>query len=186
MFSTRSRRICVFWSGSNSGCFVTKLMLEFRGLAAAHLLMRRSLLLPIPAPIWPTGINLVPFAPEHALAAHALLVEAYAQGGGSVPARFVPWWDGVSSDEEFDESLCFVAMAGDGSMAGFALCWTSSFVKDIAVAPAHRRKGIGEALLLAAFRELKSRGHEQVGLKVETDNPSGARRLYERLGFVLG
>lgn len=148
--------------------------------------MRRSLLLPVPVPVWPDGIGPVPFSPEHALAAHALLAEAYAQGGGTVPARFVPWWETVSTDEEFDPNLCFVAMTEDGTMAGFALCWTSSFIKDIAVSPAHRRKGVGEALLLSALRTLKARGHEQVGLKVETSNPSGAQRLYERLGFVIG
>jgi ribosomal protein S18 acetylase RimI-like enzyme len=153
-------------------------------VASAALLMRRSLLHAFQAPIWPGGVRLVPFEPAHALAAHKLLVEAYVQGGGTVPARFVAWWDQVSSDDEFDPALCFVAMGNDGAMAGFALCWTSSFVKDIAVSPQHRRRGVGEALLLAAFRELRSRGHEQVSLKVQPDNPSGARRLYERLGFV--
>jgi ribosomal protein S18 acetylase RimI-like enzyme len=161
-------------------------MLGFSDLTPAVLLMRRPLSLPFPAPAWPDGIRRVPFEDQHALAAHALLAEAYSIGGGTVPSRFVQWWNGVSSDEEFDPGLCFVAMADDGSMAGFALCWTSSFVKDIAVAPAHRRKGVAEALLLAAFGELRARGHEQVGLKVETTNPSGAQRLYERLGFVIG
>ena len=159
-------------------------MLGFSDLSVPFVSMRRSLLAPFPAPAWPAGIAPVPFASEHALAAHALLVAAYAQGGGSVPERFVPWWDAVSSDEEFDPALCFVAMAEDGAMAGFALCWTSSFIKDIAVASAHRRKGVGEALLLSAFRALKARGHQEVRLKVEAGNPSGAQRLYERLGFV--
>ena len=153
-------------------------------LPPPYLLMRRSLLLPTSAPVWPEGVHPVPFEEQHALAAHALLVEAYTQGGGTVPAHFVDWWGAVSSDEEFDPSLCFVAMAGDGTMAGFALCWTSSFVKDIAVARAHRRRGVGEALLLSAFRALRDRGHDAVSLKVETDNPSGAQRLYERVGFV--
>lgn len=148
--------------------------------------MRRSLAAPFPEAAWPDGITRVPFQTEHALAAHALLSEAYAPGGGAVASRFVAWWAEVSTDEEFDPSLCLVAMAADGSMAGFALCWTSSFVKDIAVAPAWRRKGVGEALLLTAFKELKARGHDQIGLKVQADNPSGAQRLYDRLGFVLG
>ncbi|HEY0853317.1 MAG TPA: GNAT family N-acetyltransferase [Devosia sp.] len=153
---------------------------------SAALLMRRSLGAPFPEPRWPDDIRLVPFEEQHALAAHALLVAAYSRGGGGVPSRFVEWWNAVSTDEEFDPQLCFVALDSDGTMAAFALCWTSSFVKDIAVADRHRRKGVGEALLLAAFTALKARGHEQVGLKVEVDNPSGARRLYERLGFVIG
>lgn len=148
--------------------------------------MRRSLSAPFPAPAWPAGIRLVPFEDHHALAAHALLAKAYAIGGGDVPSRFVQWWTEVSTDEEFDPGLCLVALDAEGQIAGFALCWTSSFVKDIAVSPDHRRKGVGEALLLAAFAALRARGHEQVGLKVEVDNPSGAQRLYERLGFVIG
>ncbi len=148
--------------------------------------MRRSLTTPFPAPKWPDGIVLASFEERHALAAHKLLTEAYASGGGGVPSRFVDWWTSVSTDEEFDPALCFVALDASGEMAGFALCWTSSFVKDIAVAKTHRRKGIGQALLLTAFAALKARGHEQVGLKVELDNPSGAQRLYESLGFVIG
>jgi ribosomal protein S18 acetylase RimI-like enzyme len=150
------------------------------------ILMRRALAPPFPAPAFPVGIRLVPFEDHHALAAHALLADAYARGGGAVPSRFVEWWSVVSTDDEFDPGLCFVALDTDGKMAGFALCWTSSFIKDIAVAAPYRRQGVGEALLLAAFAALKARGNEQVGLKVETENPSGAQRLYERLGFVIG
>lgn len=148
--------------------------------------MRRSLHAPFPAPVWPIGIAPVPFSEDHAAAAHALLMDAYATGGGSVSSRFGEWWDGVRTDAEFDPALCFVAEAPGGEMAGFALCWTASFVKDIAVHPKFRRLGIGEALLLTAFAALRDRGHAQIGLKVETENPSGAQRLYERLGFVLG
>jgi GNAT superfamily N-acetyltransferase len=79
-----------------------------------------------------------------------------------------------------------IGVLRDGHLVGFELCWTSGFIKDIAVAAPYRRQGVGEALLLAAFAALKARGNEQVGLKVETENPSGAQRLYERLGFVIG
>ena len=48
-----------------------------------------------------------------------------------------------------------------------------------------RRRGMGEALLLAAAAALKARGNTRVGLRVEAANPSGAQRLYERFGFVL-
>ena len=160
-------------------------MLGFSDLSVPFVSMRRSLLAPFPAPAWPVGIVLVPFASEHALAAHALLVAAYAQGGGSVPERFVPWWDAVSSDEEFDPALCFVAMAEDGAMAGFALCWTSAFIKDFAVHSFVRRQGVGEALLRTAFRAFKQRGAETVALKVREGNVA-AQSLYRRVGFREG
>jgi GNAT superfamily N-acetyltransferase len=45
-------------------------------------------------------------------------------------------------------------------------------------------QGIGTALILAGQREAKRRGTPILGLAVEVAN-HGARRLYERLGYVL-
>jgi ribosomal protein S18 acetylase RimI-like enzyme len=51
----------------------------------------------------------------------------------------------------------------------------------LAVAPDHRRRGLGRDLLEHALRQAKEAGHRQVSLSVEPDNP--ALRLYKRLGF---
>ena len=51
----------------------------------------------------------------------------------------------------------------------------------LAVAPEHRRRGLGRDLLEHALRRAEEAGHRQVSLSVEPDNP--ALRLYERLGF---
>ena len=53
----------------------------------------------------------------------------------------------------------------------------------LGVRPAWRRRGLGEALLRSAFAELFTRGHRRVGLGVDTENVSGALRLYERVGM---
>lgn len=53
----------------------------------------------------------------------------------------------------------------------------------IAVAPGHRRQGIGGALLDAILDDLRRHGTGAVSLSVETDNP--ARTLYEQVGFTL-
>lgn len=45
-------------------------------------------------------------------------------------------------------------------------------------------QGIGTALILAGEREARRRGTAVLGLAVEVDN-HGARRLYERLGYVM-
>jgi GNAT superfamily N-acetyltransferase len=45
------------------------------------------------------------------------------------------------------------------------------------------RRGIGTALIRAAEDAARRRGHDRVTLAVGVDNP-GARRLYERLGYV--
>lgn len=146
-------------------------------------LMRRDLVALFGIPVWPAGISLVPFADELALDAHALLRDAYREGAGEVPASFVDWWLSVSSDEEFDPDLLFFARSDDGRLAGFALCWTSGFIKDLAVATAFRRKGLATALLDTIFAAFAERGETEVRLKVRADNLA-ARRAYEKAGFT--
>ena len=46
-----------------------------------------------------------------------------------------------------------------------------------------RRRGLGEALLHLAFRELYDRGQRRVGLGVDAENTTGATHLYERVGM---
>ena len=82
-------------------------------------------------------------------------------------------------DPEFDAGLC-VCACGDRPPA--ALCWTSAFIKDLAVTPAARRQGLAEALLRHAFVVFRSRGASEIALKVENGN-ADALRLYHRLGF---
>ena len=57
------------------------------------------------------------------------------------------------------------------------------FIKDLVVHPLARRRGVAEALLMTAFWEFQRRGEKQVDLKVQTDNPTGAVRLYKKLGM---
>ena len=145
--------------------------------------MRRPLAEPVPEPVWPAGIRLVSFDPEqHAGKIHALLVEAYARGGGYVEP-FAIWWPSLQGNSEYDPALVFVAADRQDEIVGVAQCWTSAFVKDLAVASSMRRRGLGSALLHHALRAFRDRGAPHLALKVDADNPSGALRLYRSLGF---
>jgi ribosomal protein S18 acetylase RimI-like enzyme len=148
-----------------------------------YVLLRRDLGESVAEPVWPADINLTSFAESRAADAHALLELAYADGGGSVPS-FGEWWSRLSGDDEYDPALCFLLCDSDGSVVGFAQCWTTPFIKDFVVHPRHRRRGLGRALLLHIFRAFQDRGATAVDLKVHTDNPSGAVPLYESLGMV--
>jgi ribosomal protein S18 acetylase RimI-like enzyme len=59
------------------------------------------------------------------------------------------------------------------------------WVKDIVVTESERGRGLGTALLRHAFREYGARGANRVGLKVDSNNPTGALRLYESVGFSV-
>jgi ribosomal protein S18 acetylase RimI-like enzyme len=141
--------------------------------------LRKRLDQPLEPAIWPAGIvptRLESVDPRHL---HALLCVAFP----SLVAPFEHWHSNLTTDAEFDPALCVPALAADGSVAGFVQCWTSSFVKDLAVAPAHRGKGVGAALMRHAFALFAARGSAHVDLKVQlSDQP--ARRLYARLGMV--
>lgn len=136
---------------------------------------------PADQPRWPADVALIPFGASMAPQAHALLVQCYADGHGAVPAGFDTWWFATRHDPEFDAALCFCARRAD-RLVGFALCWTSAFIKDLVVAPHVRSQGVGEALLRHAFVAFSERGAKEVALKVEVANAT-ALRLYRRVGF---
>jgi ribosomal protein S18 acetylase RimI-like enzyme len=137
-----------------------------------------------PPPAWPEGIRVRTFRSEDAPAVHTLLEHAYRGGGGSVDP-FETWLPTMMSDAEFDPELWFLAEAEGGSLAGAALCWTSAFLKDLVVHESWRQRGLGAALVHHVLGEFRRRGAAAVDLKVESNNPAGAHRLYERLGFVI-
>jgi ribosomal protein S18 acetylase RimI-like enzyme len=144
--------------------------------------LRRDLADAVADPVWPAGFSARRFTAEDAPAVHRLMLIAYAGGGGSV-GPFDQWWPAVRDDGEFDAELCFLAIDASGEIGGVAQCWTSAFIKDLVVHPDARRRGIAEALLLTAFQAFRRRGARHVDLKVQTGNPSGAVRLYRRLGM---
>lgn len=131
-------------------------------------------------PRWPEGFVLRPFVAESAVALHGLFVEAF----DDQDAHFDGWWQRLSGDEEFDPTLVFMAWGEDDKLAAAAQCWTSGYVKDLATTASARGKGLGEALMLTAFRAFKARGVRLVDLKTSTIKNAAAVRLYRRLGMV--
>jgi ribosomal protein S18 acetylase RimI-like enzyme len=136
-----------------------------------------------PAPRWPASIGVRTLkTPHDAKAVHALLVHAY-EGDADLFPPFEDWWGRFSGDPEFDGDLCFLAFDAEGVLAGVALCWTSAFLKDLAVHADMRRRGLGQALLLHVFSIFRARGASHIDLKVETGNAEGMR-LYRGCGMV--
>lgn len=147
-----------------------------------HFRMRRMLDRPIAVAPLPAGTTMVPFAPAIARGAHAVIVAAYAEPALPVPT-FEAWWDGLVTDSEYDPALVLVAAGQDGSIAGLAQCWTSAFVKDLAVHPGWQRRGVGTALLTRTFAAFAACGSPHVDLKVAVHNRA-AQRFYRCLGML--
>ncbi len=133
-------------------------------------------------PVWPEGVSVRTYRDDDAAAVHALMVEAFA-ANAEVVLPFERWHPWMTDDPGFDAGVWFLAEAG-AELAGACLCWAEGWVKDVGVRPAWRGRGLGEALLREAFGEFHRRGLATVGLKVDSDNPTGAVRLYERVGML--
>ncbi|MBI1339222.1 GNAT family N-acetyltransferase [bacterium] len=151
--------------------------------AAIHL--RRDLTTLIPAPVWPPGLRPGTFSDAHAVSVHALLSAAYAGGEGDI-ASFHTWRDELLADPNFDPALCLAAFDEAGRVAAVAQCWTTGFIKDLAVDPAFRRRGLARALLRHVFFSFRARGASHVDLRAKAFNaPALALYLSEGMEEVL-
>jgi ribosomal protein S18 acetylase RimI-like enzyme len=89
----------------------------------------------------------------------------------------------------FDPALWLLAWDVD-DLAGFSLAYlqrggdpTRGWVGTLGVRAPWRRRGLGEALLRSSFAALHDRGLRRVALGVDSQNVTGALRLYERAGM---
>lgn len=139
-------------------------------------------------PVWPDGLTVGRLDVERdGRAFYDAIVEAFADEWGFQIRpwdEFRTWRFGA---ERFDPSLSPVVKDGDEIAAVSLNDWKTNgdwgWVNLLAVRPAWRRRGLGEALLRESFREFHSRGERQVALAVDVENPTGATRLYERVGM---
>jgi len=143
--------------------------------------LRRMLGGALQTPVWPDGFSLRTFEPADASDAHALLTRVFDDGADG---SFEEWWARVSGDAEFDPELFFVVHDASGQLAAIALCWTSAFLKDLAVDPGARRLGVGEALMSHVFSVFQARGAARLDLKTDLVENADAVRLYRRLDMI--
>jgi mycothiol synthase len=145
-----------------------------------------------PAPRVPAGVAIRTFEPGRDEAAvHAALAEGFAEHWGSAFPAFEEWRHREIEGEgsEFDPSLWFLATEGD-EVVGAASCRARSpraddiaVVGELAVRKRWRRRGIGLALLQTAFGAFHDRGIPGAELGVDSENATGATRLYESAGM---
>jgi len=57
------------------------------------------------------------------------------------------------------------------------------YVDTLAVLREHRKRGLGTALLVRSLHALRQAGMDSAHMHADSENPTGAMRLYERVGF---
>ena len=151
-----------------------------------HWRMEIKLSEPPLTPVFPDGIELRPFIREqHARAVLDAQNEAFRDHWGSHDISWERWEHGKLGREDFDPTLWMIAWDGD-QVAGFSqnryrmgIGWIST----LGVRRPWRKRGLGEALLLHSFGEFYKRGMQTIGLGVDAQNPTGATRLYQKVGM---
>lgn len=100
------------------------------------------------------------------------------------------WLDNPSYSPERD----LIAVAPDGTVAAFCFCWIDNddnarnnrmdgWIDMLGTRRGYRKMGLGRAMLLAGLHRLRGDGMTHAKLGVDADNPTGALKLYEDVGF---
>jgi len=165
------------------------------GIVRIQNTMRIDLTQAPPSPVWPGGVSVRPAKVEEELEAMVVASrEAFRDHWGYVEEpldqAIADWKEWIASlGGRRDPSLWFVAHEGS-QIAGLGLFSTQiagdatrSYVESLSVRPAYRKRGIALALLHQGFGEVHRRGYEAVELDMDSENLTGALRLYERAGM---
>lgn len=140
-----------------------------------------------PEPEWPAGVEVRTVVDEDLEAVYETHQETFEDSWEHTRDSYEEWQHWLQS-EGFDPGLWFLAEAG-GEPAGVSLCRLYEaepglgWVSVLGVRRPWRRRGLGRALLLHSFHELRRRGCRAVGLGVDAESLTGANRLYENAGM---
>ena len=143
-----------------------------------------------PAAAWPDGLELRSLDPEQdGRVLQATIDEAFADEWGYERRDHDEWRRRVLEVDSFDPALCPVVWDGE-EMAAVSVNYPKrngdwGWIGTVAVRPAWRRRGLGLALLYDSFRRFAETGETTAALGVDSENPTGATRLYERAGMSV-
>lgn len=148
--------------------------------------MRRDLDGPSPDPVWPAGVTVRDHRrPDDDRPVHELITAAFREIGGQSERTFEQWTAFLLDNDRFDPALCPLAVR-DGQVVGAAMSQALGdfgFVRQLAVAPHERGRGVALALLHECFRRHHERGLPATVLGVDAANPTGALGLYDKAGM---
>ncbi|MGZ5385080.1 MAG: N-acetyltransferase family protein [Acidimicrobiia bacterium] len=148
----------------------------------------------VPDVALPEGVEVRPVDPSHLRAIWEADNEAFRDHWGYTEPSEEDWKKFLDFPHR-DESLWKIAWEGDSVVgqvrsfinvseneeSGRLRGWTEFISTD----RRRRKQGVATALICASLRELKARGMTEAALGVHTENPTGAFRLYESLGYEV-
>jgi mycothiol synthase len=155
--------------------------------------MFRSLGAPLaPAPL-AAGYTFVDWTARLDAEFHAADVEAFRDQWGSAPWSVEAWRHEFADDDGFRPDLT-VGVEYQGQVVGYVMAAAYGGIEDdegrrvawlarLGVRRPHRGRGIATAAITRVLNLAREAGFATAGLDVDTENVTGALRVYERLGF---
>jgi len=155
--------------------------------------MRRDLREPIPPEPDLGSLRTIGFEPAWTEPLRLAHNEAFADHWGSEPLPPDVFERDLVGDPLFRRDLSFLVLHGD-EVAGYTLNyvaeadWAVTGVRDgwigqLGVRRPWRKRGVATALLVRSMTAFRAAGLEMASLGVDTENPTGAVGVYERVGF---
>jgi mycothiol synthase len=154
----------------------------------------RPLEVPIPdAPVAP-GISVIPLPDGRDEETRAVRNATFADHWGSGPMGPEAWAQRLHGHGARPD-LSFVAV-DDGSGAIVGVCVNAAFPEEFALSgreeawidilgtlATHRGRGVASALITHSLEAFRAEGFSHAMIGVDSDSPTGAHRLYRKLGF---
>jgi mycothiol synthase len=151
---------------------------------------------PVPFPPVPPGLDLVPWSMALDEGARLAHTESFADHWGSEPRTREEWEQWYTGHRAFRPDLSVLAVEpASGEVAALVLIsaypqdWgtvpVEAWINTVGTRRAWRGKGVASWLLADSLRRIAAAadGFERAILGVDAENPTGALRVYRRLGF---
>ncbi|MCP5097794.1 MAG: GNAT family N-acetyltransferase [Chloroflexi bacterium] len=157
--------------------------------------MARDLTKPIPDKPLLSELRLISWTPDLDEATRGASNNAFRDHFGFISITPEFWQKLVSGSTSFCGDMTYLVMNDEDNVVGYLLTnvdaernatreKTEADMDQIGVIRGWRKMGIASALIVVAMQAYKEAGIDLAVLGVDTENPSGALRLYENLGFV--
>lgn len=149
-----------------------------------------------PRPALPDGYTVRAATPDDIEALRLAKNDAFRDHWGSQP-MVASDWHGFLTAAKSRLDLARLVVGPDGAVVAFAIVEVDpesfaargrsyGYVHWVGVVRAERGRGFAPAVLGAALDAMRADGLSAAVLHVDAENPTGAGRIYERLGFVAG
>ncbi|HDR7795893.1 TPA: GNAT family N-acetyltransferase [Bacillus luti] len=142
----------------------------------------------VPIPLWPNGVTVrhyIPGVDDKRL--HEAFNEVFADHWNSKPSTFEEFMKRTGR-EGFHPTLWSLAMVED-EVVGFVFSKkgadNKAEITHLGVRRSKRKQGLGLGLLHHAFYQLYGEGISKVHLSVDSENLTGAPRVYEAAGMEV-